>query len=151
MDEPSATSHGNLAVLEEEIFGPIGPVESAQAAVDYISAGDKPLAMYIFDASAATRELFVNRTSAGDVGVDVTFLQAGVPSLPFGGVGGSGMGAYHSEYSVSAFSHRKPVLRKPLFVFDALRFVQPPCTPIKRRIAAMTASGNSKYTRPSGQ
>ncbi|MFC8527177.1 aldehyde dehydrogenase family protein [Nocardia sp. NPDC057227] len=125
------------AVLTEEIFGPILPivvVDSAQAAVDHINAGEKPLAMYVFAGSAATHELFVAATSAGGVGQDVAFLQAGVPGLPFGGVGESGMGAYHGEYSVRTFSHLKPVLRKP-YALDALGVTMPPFTPWKRRIA----------------
>ncbi|WP_030596664.1 aldehyde dehydrogenase family protein [Streptomyces fulvoviolaceus] len=137
LDGPGAAGEGP-AVMEEEIFGPvlpIVPVASPGAAVDHIAAREKPLALYVFTASAATRELFVAESSSGGVGLDVALLQAGAPSLPFGGVGASGMGAYHGEYSVTTFSHRKPVLRKG-FALDALRFVQPPFTSAKRRIAA---------------
>lgn len=133
----------NLAVLRDEIFGPvlpILPVASASEAIHHINAGDKPLAMYVFAASRETRARFVNETSAGAVGLDVPFIHAGVPSLPFGGVGESGMGAYHGEFSVSTFSHLKPVLRKPYFV-DTIKLVQPPYTPLSRRIAHKTAGG----------
>ncbi|MFD7131136.1 aldehyde dehydrogenase family protein [Streptomyces sp. NPDC059894] len=132
------------AVMEEEIFGPIlpiVPVDSPQAAVDYITAREKPLALYVFSASAATRSLFVDGTSSGGVGLDTPFLQAGAPSLPFGGVGASGMGAYHGKHSVTAFSHVKPVVRKG-FLLDVLRFVQPPFTTSKRKMAAKTAGGS---------
>ncbi|MFJ4620331.1 aldehyde dehydrogenase family protein [Streptomyces sp. NPDC088812] len=123
--------------LTEELFGPvlpIVPVSSADAAIEYVVSRDKPLALYDFSASAAVRHAFVTRTSSGGVGLDVPMLQAGVRDLPFGGVGASGMGAYHGQYSIDTFSHRKPVVRKP-HVLDTLRFAQPPFTEAKQRVA----------------
>jgi aldehyde dehydrogenase (NAD+) len=113
---------------------PIVPVPGVDAAIDYINVRDKPLALYVFTDSAATRDAFVTRTSSGGVGLDTPVLQAGMANLPFGGVGASGMGAYHGQYSIDTFSHKKTVVRKP-HVFDTLRFAQPPFTPAKRRIA----------------
>ncbi|MFB6612531.1 aldehyde dehydrogenase family protein [Agromyces sp. NPDC056379] len=133
----------DLAVLRDEIFGPILPilpVASASEAIRHINAGDKPLAMYIFAGARTTRDRFVDETSSGAVGLDVPFIHAGVPSLPFGGVGESGMGAYHGEFSIRTFSHLKPVLRKPHFA-DTIKMVQPPYTPFSRRIAQKTAGG----------
>lgn len=126
------------AYLREEVFGPILPilpVRDVDEAVRYISARDKPLALYVFSGSAATRAAFVDGTSSGGVGLDVPMLQAGVAGLPFGGVGESGSGAYHGRYSVDTFSHQKSVVRKP-HLLDTLRFAQPPYTPLKQRIAA---------------
>lgn len=110
------------------------PVRDVDAGIDYINVRDKPLALYVFTDSTATRNAFVTRTSSGGVGLDTPVLQAGMANLPFGGVGASGMGAYHGQYSIDTFSHTKTVVRKP-HVLDTLRFAQPPFTPAKRKIA----------------
>ncbi|GEK85439.1 aldehyde dehydrogenase family protein [Microbacterium aerolatum] len=128
------------AYMREEIFGPIlpiVPVTDADAAIAYVAARDKPLALYVFTGSATTRAAFIARTSSGGVGLDTPMLQAGIAELPFGGVGASGTGAYHGQYSIDTFSHKKTVVRK-LHVLDTLRFAQPPFTPAKRKIAAKT-------------
>ncbi|MFF0753089.1 aldehyde dehydrogenase family protein [Streptomyces sp. NPDC004267] len=117
-----------VPVLREEIFGPIlpiVPVASAEEAVRVINGWDKPLALYVFTSSARTRRLFEQRTSSGAVVHDAALVHVAVPGLPFGGVGASGMGAYHGAYSLRTFSHLKPVLSKPLRP-DTLRLVQPP-------------------------
>lgn len=127
--------------MREEIFGPIlpiVPVPDVDAAIDYIVARDKPLALYVFTPSAKTRTAFVERTSSGGVGLDTPMLQAGIATMPFGGVGASGTGAYHGQYSIDTFSHRKTVVRKP-HRLDMLTFAQPPYTPAKRKIAASSA------------
>ncbi|GLX02657.1 hypothetical protein Misp02_67430 [Microtetraspora sp. NBRC 16547] len=72
------------------------------------------------------------------MGIDVPMLQAGSEVLPFGGVGASGIGRYHSRYSFETFSHLKPVVRRP-HALDTLGFAQPPFTPAKQRIAARSA------------
>ncbi|MFE6919166.1 aldehyde dehydrogenase family protein [Streptomyces rubiginosohelvolus] len=115
-------------VLREEIFGPVLPilsVDSPQQAVEVINAWDKPLALYVFTSSARTRRLFEQNTSSGAVVHDAALIHAATTGLPFGGVGASGMGAYHGEHSWRAFSHLKPVLHKPLTP-DTLRLAQPP-------------------------
>lgn len=114
-------------VLREEIFGPvlpIVPVPSAMAAVDIINSWDKPLALYVFSSSRSTRRLFERRTSSGAVVNDAALIHVGAGTLPFGGVGASGMGQYHGEASIRGFSHFKPVLTKPLQP-DSLRMAQP--------------------------
>ncbi|MFJ8841833.1 aldehyde dehydrogenase family protein [Streptomyces cyaneofuscatus] len=117
-------------VLREEIFGPIlpvVPVESAEEAVRVVNGWDKPLALYVFSSSARTRRLFEQHTSSGAVVHDAGLVHAAATGLPFGGVGASGIGAYHGVHSWRAFSHLKPVLRKPLAP-DTLRLAQPPFT-----------------------
>lgn len=131
----SASASGPLAT--DEIFGPVLPVVavgSPEEAVAHITARDKPLALYVFSASAATRRLFVERTSSGAIGEGIGLLHAGTSSLPFGGVGPSGMGAYHGRHSIQRFSHLKPVLTKPLWP-DTLRAVQPPLTGVRAALA----------------
>ncbi|MFJ5986995.1 aldehyde dehydrogenase family protein [Lentzea sp. NPDC092896] len=124
-------------VLREEIFGPILPivaVESAERAIDVVNDWDKPLALYVFSSSARTRRLFEQRTSSGAVVHDAGLIHVAATGLPFGGVGASGIGAYHGPYSWRAFSHLKPVLRKPL-ALDTLRLAQPPFTGLGARLA----------------
>jgi aldehyde dehydrogenase (NAD+) len=124
-------------VLRDEIFGPVLPVvavDSAEQAIDVVNAWDKPLALYVFTSSARTRRLFERRTSSGAVVHDAGLIHVAASGLPFGGVGASGMGAYHGRYSWNAFSHLKPVLRKPL-AFDTLRLAQPPFAGFGSRLA----------------
>jgi aldehyde dehydrogenase (NAD+) len=104
-------------VMGEEIFGPILPiisVPSLDAAVEFITSRDKPLALYAFTDSESTKERILAETSSGAVGFGLPVMHLGVPSLPFGGVGESGMGRYHGKYSIDTFSHLKAVLDKPL-------------------------------------
>ena len=142
--EPTAVRFGSLdgvrdlPVMAEEIFGPILPVLAAPtlaAAIDFVNQGEKPLALYVFSSASATRELFIERTSSGAVGLDVAMIQAGTDGVPFGGVGESGQGAYRFESSIAAFSHFKPVVSKP-YALDTLKFVMPPFTGNKKKIAA---------------
>ncbi|MCA1217468.1 aldehyde dehydrogenase family protein [Streptomyces sp. 8L] len=100
-------------VMCEEIFGPILPVvevEDLDEAIDFIVARDKPLALYAFTRSGATRERLLAETSSGAVTFGLPVAHLTVPDLPFGGVGESGMGNYHGPYSMETFSHRKAVL-----------------------------------------
>jgi len=103
------------AVMQEEIFGPLLPivtVHSAQEAIDFINSREKPLAFYIFTRNKAQESLLLNNTTAGGVTVNDTLFHIGVEELPFGGVGNSGMGAYHGKYSFDTFTHYKPVLER---------------------------------------
>ncbi|WP_413452666.1 aldehyde dehydrogenase family protein [Georgenia phoenicis] len=123
--------------MAEELFGPvlpIVPVPDLDAAIAHVRRGEKPLALYAFTTDPQVRTRLLRETSSGAVGFDVPLLQASMPSLPFGGVGASGMGAYHGEASVKAFSHAKPVVRKPLLP-DTLAVVRPPFTALRRAVA----------------
>ncbi|MEC4017581.1 aldehyde dehydrogenase family protein [Streptomyces sp. H27-D2] len=104
-------------VMREEIFGPIlpiVPVPDLDAALAFINERDKPLALYAFTASADTKQRLVNETSSGALAFGIPVAHLTAPELPFGGVGESGMGRYHGEYSIDTFSHSKAVLDKPL-------------------------------------
>lgn len=103
----------NAAVMTSEIFGPILPVLAVPdigAAIEFVNRRDRPLAVYAFTRSAATRERIVEQTSSGGVCVNHVALHLAVPTLPFGGVGASGFGAYHGEAGFRTFSHVKAVL-----------------------------------------
>ncbi|UUU35686.1 aldehyde dehydrogenase family protein [Streptomyces sp. CA-210063] len=104
-------------VMQEEIFGPIlAVVEVADldAAIAFINERDKPLALYAFTESEATKSRLVNETSSGGVAWGQPVIQLLMPGLPFGGVGESGLGRYHGRYSLEAFSHLKAVADVPL-------------------------------------
>ncbi|HSE11336.1 MAG TPA: coniferyl aldehyde dehydrogenase [Rudaea sp.] len=103
----------DLALMQEEIFGPILPliaVDSVDAAIDYVNARPRPLALYHFDHNKARTERVLERTIAGGVTINDTVLHFAQKELPFGGVGPSGMGHYHGRDGFLAFSKQKPVL-----------------------------------------
>lgn len=104
-------------VMQEEIFGPIlavVEVEDLDAAIAFINERDKPLALYAFTESEATKSRLVKETSSGGVAWGQPVMQLLMPGLPFGGVGESGMGRYHGRYSLETFSHLKAVADVPL-------------------------------------
>ncbi|XP_058830515.1 aldehyde dehydrogenase, dimeric NADP-preferring-like isoform X3 [Topomyia yanbarensis] len=105
----------NDPVMQDEIFGPILPiinVENAYDAIHFINSREKPLALYIFSANKKDQRTLINGTSCGGICINDTMMHAAVETLPFGGVGSSGMGAYHGKYSFDTFTHRKSCLAK---------------------------------------
>jgi aldehyde dehydrogenase (NAD+) len=103
------------AVMADEIFGPVLPVitiESATAAVDFINRRPKPLALYVFASSRQLARNLIDRIPSGGAVVNHVAMHCLVPQLPFGGVGASGMGAYHGRWGFEALSHRRAVLSK---------------------------------------
>lgn len=104
------------ATMEEEIFGPILPVigvDDLDEAVAFAGARPKPLALYVFSSSADTADRVLAQTSSGGACVNTTVVHLAVHDLPFGGVGASGMGAYHGRWGFETFSHPRAVMRKP--------------------------------------
>jgi aldehyde dehydrogenase (NAD+) len=120
-------------VMEGEIFGPVLPVVSygsLDEALGRLNRRDKPLALYVFTKDQATADQVVAGTSSGSVCVNHNAVQLAVPGLPFGGVGASGMGAYHGRAGFDTFSHLKAVLRKP--ARGEIPLVYPPYSALKR-------------------
>ncbi|GAA2765856.1 hypothetical protein GCM10010103_48970 [Streptomyces paradoxus] len=104
-------------VMQEEIFGPVLPiltVADLDEAIAFINDRDKPLALYAFTESDTTKRRLAAETSSGGLNFGLPMHHLAVPTLPFGGVGESGMGNYHGRYSIETFSHRKAVLDVPL-------------------------------------
>ncbi|MGU7774528.1 coniferyl aldehyde dehydrogenase [Burkholderia sp. MR1-5-21] len=102
----------DTAVMQEEIFGPILPVRTYRTideAIDYVNAHPRPLALYYFGARNGDCETLLTRTTSGNVGINNTILHVAQEDLPFGGVGPSGMGAYHGIEGFRAMSHAKGV------------------------------------------
>ncbi|KAL1117945.1 hypothetical protein AAG570_004258 [Ranatra chinensis] len=104
-------------IMQEEIFGPILPimnVDNAYDAIKFINSRERPLTFYIFTTDKTVQSLMLDNTVSGSVCVNDTMLQFCVDTLPFGGVGQSGMGAYHGKYSFDTFTHKKSCLIKSL-------------------------------------
>ncbi len=121
--------------MTDEVFGPILPVltyDRLDDAVGFVNQRPKPLAVYVFSRSSATAQEVVERVPAGGATINHIALHALVPSLPFGGVGSSGTGAYHGEWGFQTFSHRKAVLAKT--ARPDLRFVYPPYSERAQRL-----------------
>lgn len=122
------------AVMQEEIFGPILPVisvPSVDSAIAFVNRRPKPLALYLFGRDKDVHDRVLAGTSAGGTTINHIWLHLGVDQLPFGGVGESGMGAYHGRLSFETFSHRRAVLKKPLLPDPPLLF--PPYSARKLR------------------
>ena len=102
----------DLPLMREEIFGPVLPVKtyrSLDEAIQYVNRHPRPLALYYFGTDSAARDRVLARTTSGGVSVNETLMHILVENLPFGGVGPSGIGAYHGEFGFQTFSHRKGV------------------------------------------
>jgi coniferyl-aldehyde dehydrogenase len=105
----------DMAVMQEEILGPLLPVvtyDTLDDAIAYVSARPHPLALYLFERDRHAVEKVLTRTIAGGVTVNDTLYHIAQHHLPFGGVGPSGSGGYHGEAGFRTFSHLKPVFRQ---------------------------------------
>jgi acyl-CoA reductase-like NAD-dependent aldehyde dehydrogenase len=101
--------------MADEIFGPILPVlpyDQLDQAIAQVNSRPKPLALYVFSENTQTQRYLLDRTSSGGVCINETVMHVGCPSLPFGGVGDSGIGSYHGKASFDTFSHYRSVLKK---------------------------------------
>jgi coniferyl-aldehyde dehydrogenase len=114
-------------VMQEEIFGPILPVMpygSLDQALAYVNAHPRPLALYLFEKNRATIDKVMANTVAGGVTINDTLLHIAQDDLPFGGVGASGMGAYHGEHGFETFSKMKPIFHQS--AINGLSLFKPP-------------------------
>jgi aldehyde dehydrogenase (NAD+) len=106
-------------LMEAEIFGPILPIltyDSLDEVIAEINDRPKPLALYIFAIDRAVQNKIVESTSSGGVVINEVIMQANLPSLPFGGVGASGMGKYHGRASFDTFSHARSYLKRSTLI-----------------------------------
>lgn len=118
------------ALMRNEIFGPILAVISIQSlddAIRFVNSRPKPLSAYLFTKTRAVRERVIKEVPAGGMLVNHLAMQVTTTKLPFGGVGASGMGAYHGRFGFEEFSHRKSVLTKPTRP-DVSAMIYPPYT-----------------------
>ncbi|MBX9599462.1 MAG: coniferyl aldehyde dehydrogenase [Bryobacteraceae bacterium] len=110
MDPPD-----DVALMREEIFGPILPIKtygSLQEAIGYVNSHPRPLTLYLFTRDSGVRERVLKGTISGGVCVNDTLVHVADDNIPFGGVGASGMGAYHGREGFETFSKMKPVFER---------------------------------------
>ena len=131
--------HADDPVMGEEIFGPILPiiaVDSIDEAIGFVNersaAGDKPLALYTFSESDRENDQVIAEATSGGACVNGTLLHISNPNLPFGGVGESGMGAYHGKFGFDAFSHHRGVHTRSTKLDPSMMY--PPYTAKKQKL-----------------
>jgi aldehyde dehydrogenase (NAD+) len=113
------------AVMADEIFGPILPilrVDSVEQAIETIGQRPNPLALYLFTGERDDERKVVERVSFGGGCINNALVHLGDPDLPFGGVGASGLGAYHGHWSFETFSHRKSVMKTANFIDPSIKY-----------------------------
>lgn len=104
-----------LDVMSDEIFGPVLPVipyDTIEQAINFVNARPRPLALYVFSKDASEQEKVLSNTTSGGACINDTIMHSIHQSLPFGGVGPSGMGAYHGHHGFKLFSHEKAVYKQ---------------------------------------
>ena len=114
-------------VMQEEIFGPLLPIvgyDQVDDALAHVNRGDRPLALYWFGQDSGARDRVMRETHAGGVTINDCLWHLGQEEQPFGGVGASGMGAYHGEWGFRTFSKEKPLFIQSRFA--GTRLFQPP-------------------------
>ncbi len=119
----------DLQVMREEIFGPILPIKTYSDLEDpirFINDRDRPLGLYYFGKDANEQETVLNNTTSGGVTVNDVIMHIAQEELPFGGVGASGMGAYHGHDGFKTFSHGKAVYRQSKLIARLAALVGPP-------------------------
>ncbi len=113
-------------LMQEEIFAPVLPVlqfTDLEYVTDFIRKRPKPLAFYLFTESAETEKYVMERCSFGGGCINDTIIHLATPYMPFGGVGESGMGAYHGKASFETFSHYRSIVKKSSKVDIMMRYM----------------------------
>ena len=123
-------------VMQEEIFGPIFPImtfrDRAEVA-DFVNGREKPLAFYYFGKGCDGWDL-ISQTTSGGACINDTIMHIANPKVPFGGVGNSGMGSYHSERSFLAFTHERAVIKSPTWIDLAFRYMPYKLFPLVKKM-----------------
>ena len=133
-----------MDIMREEIFGPLLPVETYATlddAIARINARPHPLALYWFGQDRARCERVLRETLAGGVTVNDTLWHFAHEGLPFGGVGASGIGAYHGEHGFATFSNTKPVYVQSRYA--PTRLLYPPYGEKFERVLALLRKLNT--------
>lgn len=128
----------NDAVMQEEIFGPVLPVltfEETDELIDLLADRQKPLALYLFSENRQTIQTVMSRCSFGGGCVNDVIIHLATSKMGFGGVGESGMGAYHGKVGFDTFSHHKSIVDKKTWMDLPMRYQ--PYQPLYRRLLGM--------------
>lgn len=129
----------DASLLKDEIFGPILPLKTfteIEKVIDYINAGEKPLALYIFSKKPSHIKKVINNTRAGSTAINHSVVQYSNHHLPFGGSNNSGIGKAHGYYGFQEFSNQRSILKQ--FSFSAVEMLMPPYTPLKKKLSEWT-------------
>ncbi|MBS7787740.1 aldehyde dehydrogenase [Flavobacterium sp. CYK-55] len=124
-----AQPNQNSPLMQEEIFGPILPIikyESAEKLDFYLTKHTKPLALYVFTTDKSFSQSILNKYSFGGGCINDTLIHFANTKLPFGGIGPSGMGAYHGRWGFETFSHKKPIVKKATWLDIPIRYAPYP-------------------------
>ncbi|KAJ6272161.1 Aldehyde/histidinol dehydrogenase [Bipolaris maydis] len=134
------------AIMSEELFGPICPVIpcTIDDAIAVTNSLPKPLALYIFSSDKNETDYIQDRTLSGGVTINDTLFPAGVPNAPFGGVGESGMGAFHGEYGFQSFTHLRIVTMPPTWLDRFMGFRYLPFNAKNKGMVAVSNKGRSR-------
>jgi aldehyde dehydrogenase (NAD+) len=122
-------------IMQDEIFGPILPIlgyESLDEVIDQVASQPHPLALYFFSEDTTHQQRILQELAFGGGCINDTVVHLANPNLPFGGVGSSGMGAYHGKYSFDTFSHHKSIMHRQLRLDLPVRY--PPYSGLKQQV-----------------
>ncbi len=120
------------AIMKDEIFGPLCPlikIKSVDEGIKFVNSRPKPLALYVFTGNEDLESRILNETSSGGVCINDTLLHLSSDTLPFGGVGASGMGMYHGKFTFDTFSHKRAVMKRRQMLDIPIKY--PPYTSSK--------------------
>ena len=136
--EPTLLDHvsPDAPVMQEEIFGPIFPIltfRDRSEVIDFVNGREKPLAFYYFGRGCDGWDI-IGRTTSGGACINDTIMHIANPKVPFGGVGNSGMGSYHSERSFLAFTHERAVIKSPTWIDLAFRYMPYKLFPLVKKL-----------------
>jgi coniferyl-aldehyde dehydrogenase len=124
----------DMKILQDEIFGPLLPVkgyESVDDAISYVNEHARPLALYVFSNKSETQNRVLEQTTSGGVAINDTLMHYMQDDMPFGGIGPSGMGVYHTGEGFDTFSHLKPVFKqRGVGSFTGAKLLYPPYGPV---------------------
>jgi len=115
----------DASIMKEEIFGPILPVisfKTMEEALSIINRNENPLAFYLFTSDIKKEKSWLDKVAFGGGCVNNTLYHLSNPHLPFGGIGNSGIGAYHGRYSFEVFTHARPVMKTPAWFDPAMKY-----------------------------
>lgn len=129
----------DMAVMQDEIFGPVLPViryREIEDAIEVINRGGRPLGLYYFGSDTTEEKRVLERTISGGVTINDVIFHISAEELPFGGIGPSGMGAYHGHDGFKTFSHARAVYRQPKIDIAKLAGIKPPYGAATRKAIA---------------
>lgn len=118
-----------MAVMQQEIFGPILPVmriSDTESAIQYVNGHDRPLGLYYFGSDSREEARVLEQTISGGVTINDVIFHISAEDLPFGGIGPSGMGAYHGLDGFRTFSHAKAIYRQSRLNIAKIAGIAPP-------------------------